>query len=88
MSKVGKKVISLPQGVAITMNGQEVVVKGPKGTLSYTLLEGVSAIVEENTVTVSVDSDEKKNLWGLSRTLIQNMVTGVSDGYTIKLHVL
>ncbi len=79
MSKVGKKVISLPQGVAVTMNGQEVVVKGPKGTLSYTLLQGVSAKVEDNTVTVTVDSDEKKNLWGLSRTLIQNMVVGVSE---------
>ena len=79
MSKVGKKVISLPQGVAVTMNGQEVVVKGPKGTLSYTLLQGVSAKVEDSTVTVTVDSDEKKNLWGLSRTLIQNMVVGVSE---------
>jgi large subunit ribosomal protein L6 len=51
-------------------------------------LHGVTVSLEETTVTVAIDTDEKKNLWGLTRTLIQNMVTGVSDGYTIKLHIL
>lgn len=88
MSKIGKKSISIPQGVTLTINWQDVAVKGPKGNLSYTLLAGVSAIVENDTIVVSIDNDDKKNLWGLSRTLIQNMVIGVSTWYTIKLHVL
>lgn len=88
MSKIGKKPIALPSGVSVTVANACVTVKGPKGELSYTMLSGVSAAVEENTVVVSVSSDEIKNLWGLTRTLIQNMVTGVSEWYTIKLHIL
>lgn len=88
MSKIGKKPISLPSGVTVTIENSVVSVKGSKGNLSYKMLQWVTATVEENTVVVAIDSDEKKNLWGLTRTLIQNMVTGVSDWYTIKLHVL
>ena len=88
MSKIGKKPIALPNGVTVTVDNSVVSVKGSKGTLSYKMLQGVTATVEENTVTVAIDTDEKKNLWGLTRTLIQNMVTGVSEWYTIKLHVL
>ena len=88
MSKIGKKNIPIPAGVEVTINGQEVSVKGGKGTLSYTLLSGVTAVLNEGEVVVSIDSDEKKNLWGLSRTLIANMVEGVSNGYEKKLLVL
>ena len=88
MSKIGKKSISLPQGVTVTVDNGLVTVKWPKGTLSYQILQGVSVTVEETTVTVTVDSENIWNLWGLTRTLIQNMVTGVSEGYTKKLHIL
>jgi large subunit ribosomal protein L6 len=88
MSKIGKKPIALPSGVTVTVDGSLVTVKWSKGTLSYSLLHGVTVSLEETTVTVAIDTDEKKNLWGLTRTLIQNMVTGVSEWYTIKLHIL
>lgn len=88
MSKIGKKTITVPQGVTVTINGQHVEVKGPKGTLSYTALEGVSVVLEDNVITVSVADDSIRNLWGLTRTLVNNMVVGVSEGYTIKLHIL
>lgn len=88
MSKIGKKSIEIPSGVEVTLNGKTVTVKGSKGTLSYTLLEGVNAEVANNEVVVSIDSDDKKNLWGLSRTLIANMVEGVSKGYEKKLQIL
>lgn len=88
MSKIGKKVISIPSGVTVQVENSLVKVKGPKGELSYKMLPGVNAVVEGDTVATSVDSDEIRNLWGLTRTLIQNMVTGVSTWYEIKLHVL
>lgn len=88
MSKIGKKSIAIPSGVEVTLAGKTVTVKGAKGTLSYTLLEGVTAEVANNEVVVSIDSDEKKNLRGLSRTLIANMVEGVSKGYEKKLQIL
>jgi len=88
MSKIGKKSIAIPAGVEVTINGQEVSVKGGKGTLSYTLLTGVSATIADGEVVVTIDNDDKKNLRGLSRTLIANMVEGVSNGYEKKLQVL
>lgn len=88
MSKIGKKSIAIPSGIEVTVNGQTVSVNGSKGTLSYTLLPGVMAVVADGEVTVSIDSDDKKNLWGLSRTLIANMVEGLSQGYEKKLQVL
>ncbi len=78
MSKIGKKVISIPSGVTVQVENSLVKVKGPKGELSYKMLPGVNAVVEGDTIATSVDSDEIRNLWGLTRTLIQNMVTGVS----------
>ena len=88
MSKIGKKSIAIPSGVEVTLSGSTVSVKGGKGTLSYTLLDGVIVVIENDAIIVSVDSDEKRNLWGLSRTLIANMVHGVSTGYEKKLQVL
>lgn len=88
MSKIGKKSIALPSGVEVTITGKAVAVKGPKGSLSYTLLDGVFAAVQEGEVVVTIEDDSKKNLWGLSRTLIANMVEGVSKGYEKKLQVL
>lgn len=78
MSKVGKKVIALPTGVEATLQGQLLSVKGPKGQLSYTLLDGVQVTIENNELTVFVADEEKRNLRGLTRTLIANMVEGVT----------
>ena len=74
MSKVGKKVITLPTGVEVTLQDKLLSVKGPKGQLSYTLLDGVNVAIADNELTVSVDDLEKWNLRGLTRTLIANMV--------------
>lgn len=87
MSKVGKKVIVLPAGVEATLQGQLLSVKGPKGTLSYTLLDGVQVTIENNELTVFVADEEKRNLRGLTRTLVANMVEGVAHGYEKKLMI-
>lgn len=85
MSKIGKKAIAIPTGVEIMIDGAKVTVKGPKWELSYTLLDWVHAEVKDNEIVMSIDNDEKKNLRGLSRTLIDNMVEWVSNGYQKKL---
>lgn len=85
MSKIGKKPIAIPSGVEVKIEKGTLTVVGSKWTLSYTLLSGVSAKVEENTIVIAVSNDELKNLWGLTRTLVSNMVHGVSEGYEKKL---
>lgn len=85
MSKVGKKVIAVPTGVEVTLQDKLLTVKGPKGTLTYTLLAGVNLAIADGELTVSVDDLEKWNLRGLTRTLVSNMVHGVVDGYEKKL---
>jgi large subunit ribosomal protein L6 len=85
MSKIGKKPIAIKDGVEVKIENQTVTIKGPKGTLSYTLLDGVLAKVEDNAIVVSITDDEKKNLWGLTRTLLSNMEHGVSEGFEKKL---
>ena len=87
MSKVGKKLITLPTGVEASLQGQLLSVKGPKGTLTYTLLDGVQVTIENNELTVFVADEEKRNLRGLTRTLVANMVEGVSAGYEKKLMI-
>jgi large subunit ribosomal protein L6 len=85
MSKIGKKNIILPAGVEVQIEGPKVTVKGPKGTLSYTLVKGVHAELKDNEVVFTIDGLEYANLWGLSRTLVANMVEGVTHGYEKKL---
>lgn len=88
MSKIGKKSIAIPSGIEVSINGKTVSVKGSKGSLSYTMLDGVFAAIEEGQVVVSIEDDSKKNLWGLTRTLIANMIEGIHNGYQKKLQVL
>lgn len=88
MSKIGKSPVTIPNGVDVTINWKEVKVKGTKGELSYTVLEWVNVVNEGWSVIVSVDSEEIKNLWGLTRTLIFNMVEWVTNGYTKSLMIL
>jgi large subunit ribosomal protein L6 len=84
MSRIGKQPISVGEKVTVKLDGKLVDVKGPKGNLQYTINEGVNAEVsgKEINVTVEKENDKKlRSLWGLTRTLINNMVVGVTDGF-------
>jgi large subunit ribosomal protein L6 len=89
MSRIGKKPVPLPKGVTASVDGQTVKVKGPKGELSVTLVREVSAKVDEHGVTVTPDksSERASQMWGLSRSLVNNLVTGVTAGFTQKLEI-
>ena len=89
MSRIGKLPINVPQGVTVTVNGNAVSAKGPKGELSRTIHPEIAVKLEGNVITVARPSDEPghKSLHGLSRTLIANMVEGVSKGYKKELEI-
>src|SRR3954454_18042753 len=90
MSRIGRKPITVPAGVDVTINGQTVVVKGPKGQLQHTLAEPITAErADDGTLTVARPNDERraKELHGLSRTLVANMVVGVTEGYRKSLEI-
>jgi large subunit ribosomal protein L6 len=89
MSRIGRKSIPVPSGVDITINGQTVSVKGPKGQLSHTLAEPITIERAEDELVVKRPNDERKakELHGLSRTLVANMVVGVTDGYRKTLEI-
>jgi large subunit ribosomal protein L6 len=90
MSRIGKAPIPVPGGVTVTLSGLDVTVKGPKGELSRTLPEGVAISQEGNTLVVSPASETRRSRerHGLCRTLVANMVEGVSQGYTRKLEIV
>ena len=91
MSRIGKLPVTVPSGVDITIEGRQVTVKGPKGTLSHTVAEPISvARGEDGTIAVSRPDDEResKSLHGLSRTLIANMVIGVTEGYAKTMEIV
>ena len=90
MSRIGRMPVEIPAGVTVTVNGNEVTVKGPKGTLTQSFSERMTVAVEGNQVLVTRPTDEKedKSLHGLTRALIQNMVTGVNTGYKKILMIL
>ena len=91
MSRIGRQPIEIPAGVTVTVgDGNLVTVKGPKGTLSEKIHSLISVKVEGNQILVERSSEEKqdKSLHGLSRTLINNMVVGVTDGYSKKLEIV
>ncbi len=83
MSRVGKAPIQLPKGVTVDVNGSTVAVKGPKGTLTRTLHPDMQVKIEDGVLNVTrpTDSRQHRSLHGLTRALVNNMVTGVSDGY-------
>lgn len=87
MSRIGKNPVVIPQGVEVTIDSKTVTVKGPKGTLTQTFLDQVNIEQKENTIVVSVDNDKFANLHGLTRTLINNMVVGVTDGFEKTLEI-
>ena len=91
MSRIGKMPIAVPSGVEVTLEGQQVSVKGPKGTLSHRVAEPISverADSGELNVNRPDDERESKSLHGLTRTLVSNMVTGVTAGYEKKLEIV
>ena len=89
MSRIGKKPIAIPAGVDVKINGSEVTVKGPKGELKDTFNADISIAIENNEIIVTRPTDNKEHraLHGLTRTLIANMVEGVSNGYKKELEV-
>jgi large subunit ribosomal protein L6 len=90
MSRIGKLPVAIPSGVDVAIDGQSVTVKGPKGTLSHVVAEPITVAQEDGNVVVSRPDDEResKSLHGLSRTLIANMVTGVTAGYSKTLEIV
>ena len=87
MSRIGGKSISVPEKVSVNVDGANVSVKGPKGELSIQTVEEVTVALNDNEVTVTpVDQSKRaRSMWGLQRSLIANMVTGVSEGFEKKL---
>jgi large subunit ribosomal protein L6 len=90
MSRIGKLPIQVPAGVDVTIDGQAVAVKGPKGSLAHTVAEPIEIAKDENgVVVVTRPNDESRNraLHGLSRTLVANMITGVTKGFSKDLEI-
>jgi len=90
MSRIGKKRILIPSSVTISFDDRTIIVKGPKGTLNYMLREGINVNIDGTEMVVTRVNDERKikALHGLTRALLQNMVTGVSDGFEVVLHII
>jgi large subunit ribosomal protein L6 len=90
MSRIGKKPVAIPGGVTVEVNDNNIVVKGPKGELSYAHLPEVSVVIEDNQAIVTRidDSIDARARHGLTRQLINNMVIGVSEGYEKKLEII
>ncbi len=91
MSRIGKLPITVPSGVDVTIDGQTVTVKGPKGELSHSVAEPIRVARDDDgslAVTRPDDQRKSKELHGLSRTLVSNMVTGVTNGYEKKLEIV
>ena len=89
MSRIGKKPVDLPSGVSASVSGQTIEVKGPKGTRTFTATDDVTIAVEDNGVTVTPRGNSKRarQQWGMSRTQVQNCVTGVTEGFKKELEI-
>jgi large subunit ribosomal protein L6 len=87
MSRIGKKPVPIPAGVTAAIEGKALSVKGPKGTLTLPLADEVRYAVEDGGISVQPVSDTKRarSFWGMQRTLVQNLVTGVTEGFTRQL---
>ena len=89
MSRIGKKPVSIPASVTVTLNGADMTVKGPKGELAIKFVEHVNVEHANDQVTVTAKNDSKlaRSMWGMQRTLVANLVEGVSEGFTKKLEI-
>ena len=89
MSRIGNKPVSLPGGVTASVDGQEVKVKGPKGEVSHVLVDQIIAKMGDNGIEIGMREDNKdaRAMWGMSRTLVANLVTGVTEGFSKTLEI-
>jgi len=89
MSRIGKRPVELPGGVTATLSGQTIEVKGPKGTRSFTATDDVTIAVGDNAITVTPRGKSKRarQQWGMSRTQVDNLVTGVTTGFKRELEI-
>jgi large subunit ribosomal protein L6 len=89
MSRIGKKPVAIPGGVTASVNGQVVSVNGPKGELKHVLVDDVIAKLDQGSIEVAPreDTQNARAMWGMSRTLLANLVTGVTEGFTKKLEI-
>ena len=90
MSRIGKKPIEIPNGVTVTLDGQNVTVKGPKGQLAWTVAEEITVVQENGALTLALreDTPRARAMWGLSRSLVGNMVEGVTKGFERNLELV
>jgi len=89
MSRIGKKPVAIPGGVTAAIDGQEVKVKGPKGELHHVLVDQIVAKTGEDGIEIAMraDTNEARAMWGMSRTLVANLVTGVTEGFSKTLEI-
>ena len=89
MSRIGKKPVALPSGVSAAMSGQTIEVKGPKGSRSFTASDDVTMTIDEGSVAVTPRGNSKRarQQWGMSRTMVANLVTGVTAGFKKELEI-
>jgi large subunit ribosomal protein L6 len=89
MSRIGKKPVTIPSGVTATIESGQLSVKGPKGTLAMPLADLVTYAIEDGAISVTPANNSKqaRSFWGMQRTLVQNLVTGVTEGYTKVLDI-
>ena len=89
MSRIGKKPVELPSGVTASVSGQTIEVKGPKGARTFTATDDVTLSVEDNSVSITPRGKSKRarQQWGMSRTQVQNLVVGVTDGFKKELEI-
>jgi len=89
MSRIGKKAVPVPSGVTASVEGQTVKMKGPKGTLQYVVPEDIVVKMDKGEIKVDPRDDTKRAraMWGTSRTLVSNLVTGVTKGFETKLEI-
>ena len=87
MSRIGKKAVPVPAGVTASIDGSTLSVKGPKGTLSLAMRDEITYTIEDGGISVQPANDTKRAraFWGMQRTMVQNLVIGVSEGFTKKL---
>jgi large subunit ribosomal protein L6 len=89
MSRIGKVPVPLPSGVSAAIEGSQLSVKGPKGSLAMPMLDDISYGIEDGRIVVEPANDTKRarSFWGMHRTLVQNLVTGVTEGFTKTLEI-
>ena len=89
MSRIGKKPVELPQGVTAEVNGQTIAVKGPKGSRSFTATDDVTITIQNGSVAVTPRGDSKRarQQWGMTRSMVANLVTGVTSGFRKELEI-